>query len=86
MNGEGGLIHHLLTPSVPCKMKRSSKDGATCQVSSFLLRSLEVTDRMTSCGHFISLIFGDYVTGFLELPREGNMWSMNPFDVCLLIC
>ncbi|KAK0439191.1 heme peroxidase [Armillaria borealis] len=38
------------------------------------------TARHVNCGHFISLIFGDYVAGFLGLPREGNSWSMNPFD------
>ncbi|SJL08734.1 related to Psi-producing oxygenase A [Armillaria ostoyae] len=38
------------------------------------------TARHVNCGHFISLIFGDYVAGFLGLPREGNTWSMNPFD------
>ena len=34
-----------------------------------------------SCGHFMGMIFGDYVAGFLGLPRDGNTWSMNPFDV-----
>ncbi|KAK0466057.1 heme peroxidase [Desarmillaria tabescens] len=38
------------------------------------------TARHVNCGHFISAIFGDYVAGFLGLPREGNSWSMNPFD------
>ncbi len=27
------------------------------------------------------MIFGDYVAGFLGLGRDGNSWSMNPFDV-----
>ena len=30
----------------------------------------------------MSMIFGDYVAGFLGLGRDGNSWSMNPFDVC----
>ena len=34
-----------------------------------------------SCGHFMAMIFGDYVAGFLGLPRDGSSWSMNPFDV-----
>ena len=29
----------------------------------------------------MGMIFGDYVAGFLGLPRDGNTWSMNPFDV-----
>ena len=41
-----------------------------------------VADEHTySCGHFMSMIFGDYVAGFLGLGRDGNSWSMNPFDV-----
>ena len=38
-------------------------------------------DDIRSCGHFMSMIFGDYVAGFLGLGRDGNSWSMNPFDV-----
>ena len=38
------------------------------------------TARLVNCGHFMALIFGDYVAGFLGLPRSGNSWSMNPFD------
>ena len=37
--------------------------------------------RVGSCGHFMAMIFGDYVAGFLGLGRDGNSWSMNPFDV-----
>ena len=29
----------------------------------------------------MAIIFGDYVAGFLGLGREGNSWSMDPFDV-----
>ncbi|KAI0081382.1 heme peroxidase [Panus rudis PR-1116 ss-1] len=36
--------------------------------------------RNVNCGHFMATIFGDYVAGFLGLPRDGNSWSMNPFD------
>ncbi|KAL4245304.1 hypothetical protein ABKN59_010400 [Abortiporus biennis] len=36
--------------------------------------------RNVNCGHFMAMIFGDYVAGFLGLGREGNSWSMNPFD------
>ncbi|KAL4246542.1 hypothetical protein ABKN59_008749 [Abortiporus biennis] len=36
--------------------------------------------RNINCGHFIATIFGDYVAGFLGLGRDGNSWSMNPFD------
>ena len=38
------------------------------------------TARLVNCGHFMALIFGDYVAGFLGLGRDGNTWSMNPFD------
>ncbi|KAH8111877.1 heme peroxidase [Phellopilus nigrolimitatus] len=38
------------------------------------------TARLVNCGHFMALIFGDYVSGFLGLGRDGNTWSMNPFD------
>ena len=31
------------------------------------------------------MIFGDYVAGFLGLGRDGNSWSMNPFDVSLIL-
>ena len=33
----------------------------------------------------MSMIFGDYVAGFLGLGRDGNSWSMNPFDVSLIL-
>ncbi|EKM48647.1 uncharacterized protein PHACADRAFT_214715 [Phanerochaete carnosa HHB-10118-sp] len=36
--------------------------------------------RNVNCGHFMAMIFGDYVGGFLGLPRDGLAWSMNPFD------
>lgn len=42
------------------------------------------TARLVNCGHFMALIFGDYVAGFLGLGRSGNSWSMNPFDVGVL--
>lgn len=38
------------------------------------------TARLVNCGHFMALIFGDYVAGFLGLPRDGCTWSMDPFD------
>ncbi|KAI0732597.1 heme peroxidase [Fomitopsis betulina] len=39
------------------------------------------TARLVNCGHFMALIFGDYVAGFLGLARDGCTWSMNPFDI-----
>ena len=33
----------------------------------------------------MSVIFGDYVAGFLGLGRDGSGWSMNPFDVSMQI-
>jgi len=33
-----------------------------------------------SGGHFMSLIMGDYVAGFLGLS-EGNAWNLDAFDV-----
>ncbi|TFK85570.1 heme peroxidase [Polyporus arcularius HHB13444] len=38
------------------------------------------TARLVNCGNFMSMIFGDYVAGFLGLGRDGSSWSMNPFD------
>lgn len=38
------------------------------------------TARLVNCGHFMALIFGDYVAGFLGLGRDGCTWSMDPFD------
>ncbi|KAI0094227.1 heme peroxidase [Irpex rosettiformis] len=38
------------------------------------------TARLINCGHFMAMIFGDYVAGFLGLARDGSGWSMNPFD------
>lgn len=38
------------------------------------------TARLVNCGHFMAAIFGDYVAGFLGLGRDGNAWSMQPFD------
>ncbi|GJJ13725.1 hypothetical protein Clacol_007981 [Clathrus columnatus] len=38
------------------------------------------TARLINCGHFMAMILGDYVAGFLGLGRDGNSWSMNPFD------
>ncbi|KAL0059840.1 hypothetical protein AAF712_013377 [Marasmius tenuissimus] len=37
------------------------------------------TARLINCGHFMGLIMGDYVAGFLGLS-EGGGWKMNPFD------
>ncbi|KAF7326065.1 Heme peroxidase [Mycena kentingensis (nom. inval.)] len=37
------------------------------------------TAKLVNCGHFMSLIMGDYVAGFLGLA-EGGGWKMNPFD------
>ncbi|KAJ3760774.1 heme peroxidase [Lentinula raphanica] len=37
------------------------------------------TARLINGGHFMSLIMGDYVPGFLGLS-EGNSWNMNAFD------
>jgi len=37
------------------------------------------TARLINGGHFMSLIMGDYVSGFLGLS-EGNAWNMNAFD------
>ncbi|CUA69779.1 hypothetical protein RSOLAG22IIIB_08699 [Rhizoctonia solani] len=38
------------------------------------------TARLINCGSFMSVVFGDYVAGFLGLTRDGNSWSMQPFD------
>ncbi|KAG5337783.1 hypothetical protein C0989_008908 [Termitomyces sp. Mn162] len=38
------------------------------------------TARLINCGHFMSAIMGDYVTGFLGMS-EGSYWDMKPFDV-----
>lgn len=43
------------------------------------------TARLVHCGHFMALIFGVYVAGFLGLGRSENSWSMNPFDVGFLL-
>ena len=31
----------------------------------------------------MSIIMNDYLAGFLGLPRDGNAWAMNAFDVGL---
>ncbi|KAG5723914.1 Psi-producing oxygenase C [Termitomyces sp. T112] len=38
------------------------------------------TARLINCGHFMSAIMGDYVTGFLGMS-EGSYWDMKPFDI-----
>lgn len=38
---------------------------------------------LISCGHYMSMFFGDYVAGFLGLDRDGISGSINPFDVRL---
>ncbi|KAI0347729.1 heme peroxidase [Trametopsis cervina] len=38
------------------------------------------TARLINGGHFMAMIFGDYVAGFLGLQRDGKGWGMNPFD------
>ncbi|KAF8662084.1 hypothetical protein AX16_001194 [Volvariella volvacea WC 439] len=37
------------------------------------------TAKLINCGHFMSLIMGDYVAGFLGLS-EGNAWNLPAFD------
>ncbi|GJE97837.1 heme peroxidase [Phanerochaete sordida] len=49
--------------------KRAQQDEEIFQVA-----------RLVNGGHFMAMIFGDYVGGFLGLPRDGLGWSMNPFD------
>jgi linoleate 10R-lipoxygenase len=36
-----------------------------------------------SGGHFMSLIIGDYVAGFLGIS-EGSAWNMEPFKVWMI--
>lgn len=49
------------------------------EVGLLILRTTVVLP-LNSCGHFMSLIMGDYVAGFLGLS-EGNAWNMNAFAV-----
>jgi linoleate 10R-lipoxygenase len=58
------------------------KNPSTLTADQRIVQDEEIfqTARLVNCGHFMSLIFGDYVAGFLGLGRTGNSWSMNPFD------
>ncbi|KNZ76883.1 Psi-producing oxygenase C [Termitomyces sp. J132] len=38
------------------------------------------TARLVNCGHFMSAVMGDYVTGFLGMS-EGWNWNMDPFEI-----
>ncbi|KAG6848129.1 hypothetical protein H0H93_003124, partial [Arthromyces matolae] len=38
------------------------------------------TAKLINCGHFISVVLGDYVASFLG-AAEGTNWNMNPFDI-----
>jgi linoleate 10R-lipoxygenase len=43
------------------------------------------TARLVNCGHFMGMIFGDYVSGFLGLVRDGVSMNINLFDVSLAL-
>ena len=68
--------------NAPPKMKRSFRPHGLSSRLPFIILSAD-GNREYSCGHFMAMIFGDYVAGFLGLARDGSGWSMNPFDVCL---
>ncbi|KAI0630845.1 linoleate diol synthase [Trametes polyzona] len=38
------------------------------------------TARLCNCAWFASTVFSDYFSAILGLVREGNSWSLNPFD------
>ncbi|KAG6877819.1 hypothetical protein C0993_003603 [Termitomyces sp. T159_Od127] len=63
------------------KIKRWS-DPPPSDPEKFALQDEEIfqTARLINCGHFMSAIMGDYVTGFLGMS-EGWNWNMNPFDI-----
>ncbi|TFK63860.1 heme peroxidase [Pluteus cervinus] len=42
------------------------------------------TAKLVNCGHFMGLIMGDYVAGFLGLS-EGNAWNLPAFDPITLL-
>ncbi|KZT00985.1 heme peroxidase [Laetiporus sulphureus 93-53] len=62
--------------------KKKWRDPATLSEAERAKQDEEIfqTARLVNCGHFMALIFGDYVAGFLGLGRDGCTWSMNPFD------
>lgn len=47
------------------------------------IQILFVNIRTSSCGQYMSTIFGDYVAGFLGTGRQGNPYRLQPFDVCI---
>ena len=47
----------------------------------FVLFITQLSLPLSSGGHFMSVIMGDYVAGFLG-SSEGCNWNMNAFDVC----
>lgn len=38
------------------------------------------TARLINCAWFASAVFSDYFSAILGLVREGNSWSLNPFE------
>lgn len=96
MSVVGGRIHHQrITEPAPRKTRRSSKPLDLLS-KWFLSRRVALfvcfegfvggaNTSFSSCGHFMAMIFGDYVGGFLGLARDGSGWSMNPFDVRSLV-
>ena len=39
------------------------------------------TARLINCGWFATVVFSDYFCSILGLVRDGNSWSLNPFEV-----
>jgi linoleate 10R-lipoxygenase len=39
------------------------------------------TARLINCGWFGMVVFSDYFSSILGLVRDGNSWSLTPFDV-----
>lgn len=59
-------------------------DPSTLSQASDQLRAQEEdlfqTARLINCAWFASAVFSDYFSAILGLVREGNSWSLNPFE------
>lgn len=92
MSVDDGRIPRLrIAPSGLYKTRRSSRPREMSSEASIRSRVLkkdtvDMRANSSSCGHFMAMIFGDYVAGFLGLPRDGSSWSMDPFDVRFQSC
>lgn len=67
-------LNERCTYKDPNTLSQSSSEFSTQEEDLFQ------TARLINCAWFASAVFSDYFSAILGLVREGNSWSLNPFE------